>query len=109
MTPGRLPECSEGPARGFSPREQPAPRPSAVAQIRAEGFIVEDTGDRRRDRRLVFGIHEEPGGADDLRTGRSVRADDGTPACHGLQQRQPEAFEERRIDEAARARVEGWQ
>ncbi len=85
--PAASTEHTEGQARGFFPRELPAPGQSALAQVRSEGVIVEDTVDRRGDRGHVFGIHEQAGRADDLRTGRSVGADDRTPASHGLQQR----------------------
>src|SRR5262249_18311817 len=73
------PEAPQGPARGFAPREQPAPGQPAIAQVRPERVVVEDAGIGRRDRHHVLGINDQPGGTHDLGTGRPVGADDGQP------------------------------
>jgi hypothetical protein len=67
-----------------------------MTQIGPESFVVHDASDCFSDRRHVFGIHERSGVADDFWVGRPVGADDWTAACHGLQQRQSKALEERR-------------
>jgi hypothetical protein len=78
-----LAEHSKGPAGTFFQREQAAPDQSAVRPdpIRPETFTVESTGDRRRYRHHIFGIHEQPGGADHFRARSPGRFGAATNAC----------------------------
>ena len=55
---------------------------------------------RGRDRGAALGIEQQRRVAGDLRQGRRVRAGHGHAATHRLEDRQAEALEQRRVDEA---------
>ena len=80
----------------------------ALREVGAQGRVVDQALDGMSDGARVKGVNQQPAVATTSGS-RAVAGDDGRAAAHRFERGKPEAFKERRVDEAECARVQRGQ